>query len=34
LPHSDAPLERDLTDLIDDARTLTDQSIADALQRL
>jgi hypothetical protein len=34
LPHGDAPLQQERTDLIDDAGTLTDQSIADAVQRL
>src|ERR1700704_4292161 len=34
LPHGDAPLKQERTDLIDDAGTLTDQSIADAVQRL
>ena len=34
LPYGDAPLQQERTDLIDDAGTLTDQSIADAVQRL
>ena len=34
LPHGDAALQQERTDLIDDAGTLTDQSIADAVQRL
>src|SRR6201997_5001257 len=34
LPHRDAALQQERTDLIDDAGTLTDQSIADAVQRL
>jgi hypothetical protein len=34
LSHGDAPLQQERTDLIDDAGTLTDQSIADAVQRL
>jgi hypothetical protein len=34
LPHGDVPLQQERTDLIDDAGTLTDQSIADAVQRL
>jgi hypothetical protein len=34
LRHRDAPLQQERTDLIDDAGTLTDQSIADAVQRL
>ena len=33
LSHGDAPLQQERTDLIDDAGTLTDQSIADAVQR-
>src|SRR5260370_28149712 len=34
LPHGDAPLQQERTDLIDDAGTLTDQSLAHAVQRL
>ena len=34
LPHGDAPLQQERADLIDDAGTLTDQSIADAVQCL
>jgi hypothetical protein len=34
LPHRDAPLQQERTDLIHDAGTLTDQSVADAVQRL
>ncbi len=34
LPYGDAPLQQERTDLIDDAGTLTDQSIADAVQCL
>jgi len=34
LPHGDAPLQQERTDLIDDAGTLTDQSLAYAVQRL
>ena len=34
MPYGDAPLQQERTDLIDDAGTLTDQSIADAVQRL
>lgn len=34
LPYGDAPLQQERTDLIDDAGTLTDQSIPDAVQRL
>ena len=34
LPHRDAPLQQERTDLIDDAGTLTDQSIVDTVQRL
>ena len=34
MPHGDAPLQQERTDLIDDAGTLTNQSIADAVQRL
>jgi hypothetical protein len=33
-PHGDAPLQQERTNLIDDAGTLTDQSIADAVRRL
>src|SRR5258708_36967154 len=32
--HGDAPLQQERTDLIDDAGTLTDQSLAHAVQRL
>src|SRR4051795_3628034 len=34
LPHGDAPLQQERTDLIDDTGTLTEQSLADAVQRL
>jgi hypothetical protein len=34
LPHRDSALQHEGADLIDDAGTLTDQSIADAVQRL
>lgn len=34
LPDGDTPLQQERTDLIDDAGTLTDQSIADTVQRL
>jgi hypothetical protein len=34
LPHSDAPLQQERTDLIDDAGTLTDQSLAHPVPRL
>src|ERR1700732_1885403 len=34
LPHGDAPLQQERTDLIDDAGTLTGQSLAHAVQRL
>ncbi|SDJ99159.1 hypothetical protein SAMN05216338_107816 [Bradyrhizobium sp. Rc2d] len=34
MAHGNDPLEQERTDLIDDAGALTDQSIADAVQRL
>jgi hypothetical protein len=34
LPHRNAPLEQEGADLIDDAGTLTDQALADAVQGL